>query len=66
MSQTTVTAVPNARVPALKRLFERTGAIRVDVVDNGNGTSNVTATFPDESTHAEFKQQVATSKAASG
>lgn len=59
MSQTTITNVPNARVPALKRLFERTGAINVDVLDNGDGTFNVTATFPEETTHAALKAQVA-------
>jgi hypothetical protein len=62
MAQTTVTSVPNARVPALKRLFERTSATRVDVLDNGDGTSNVTATFPDQTTHTDFKAQTAAAK----
>jgi hypothetical protein len=59
MTKRCVTKVPNARVPALVKLFERTGATKVDVKDNGDNTSDVCATFPAEETHSAFKARLA-------
>jgi hypothetical protein len=44
----TVKNVPNAQVPQVKAGYEAEGAT-VTVSDNGDGTSNVTAVFPDSS-----------------
>lgn len=60
--QRKVTNVPNARVPALVRLFERTGATKVDVKDNGDKTSDVSATFPATESHSELKERTTVKK----
>ncbi len=39
--------VPNAEVPPLKAIWEAEGAT-VTVKDNGDGTSDVTATWPNQ------------------
>lgn len=58
--QRKITGVPNARVPALVRRFkERDGATTVDVKDNGDETSDVTATFPATESHSDFKERTA-------
>ena len=61
MAKSTICNVPNARVPALKRAMERAGATLIEVVDNGNGTSNVTATYPQSEQHADLVLRAATS-----
>lgn len=46
--QRTAENVPDSQVPALRAVWEAEGATVV-VKDNGNGTSNVTGTWPDSS-----------------
>ena len=41
----TMKNVPTDQVPELVREFMKAGAATVDVSDNGDGTSDVTATF---------------------
>jgi hypothetical protein len=62
MSQTTVRNVPKDRVPIVVRIFERASATKVDVQENPDGTSDITATFPDQQDHAAFKAQTASAR----
>jgi hypothetical protein len=43
----TLNKVPNTQVAQVKQDFLDSGATDVTVTDNGDGTSNVVATFPD-------------------
>ncbi len=65
MSHTeTVKNVPNDQVAQVKLEFEAEGAT-VSVSDNGDGTSDVTATFPDASSDTNVSAAAAHASAAS-